>query len=55
MRLKVGQVSLFEEHTDIIKKNNRETVFGHKVFLSMGKSSLILDCVVERGNPADAT
>lgn len=47
-------VSLFEEHTDIIKKNNRETVFGHKVFLSTGKSSLILDCVVERGNPADS-
>ena len=46
--------SVFEEHTDIIKKGPRETVFGHKVFLSTGPSSLILDCVVERGNPADS-
>ena len=47
--------SLFEEHTDIIKKSPRETVFGHKVFVSTGaRSSLILDCVVERGNPADS-
>ena len=46
--------SIFEEHTDIIKKSPRETVFGHKVFLSTGASSLILDCVVERGNPADS-
>ncbi len=40
--------------TDIIKKSPRETVFGHKVFVSTGASSLILDCVVERGNPADS-
>ena len=46
--------SVFEEHTDILKKSPRETVFGHKVFLSTGPSSLILDCVVERGNPADS-
>ena len=46
--------SVFEEHTDIIKKSPRETVFGHKVFVSTGPSSLILDCVVERGNPADS-
>ena len=46
--------SIFEEHTDIIKKSPRETVFGHKVFVSTGPSSLILDCVVERGNPADS-
>ena len=46
--------SVFEEHTDIIKKSPRETVFGHKVFVSTGASSLILDCVVERGNPADS-
>ena len=46
--------SLFEEHTDIIKKSPRETVFGHMVFVSTGASSLILDCVVERGNPADS-
>ena len=46
--------SVFEEHTDILKKSPRETVFGHKVFVSTGVSSLILDCVVERGNPADS-
>ena len=46
--------SIFEEHTDVIKKSPRETVFGHKVFVSTGPSSLILDCVVEPGNPADS-
>ena len=43
--------SLFEEHTDIIKKSPRETAATR--CLSHGASSLILDCVVERGNPAD--
>lgn len=47
-------VSIYEEHTDIIKKGNRETIFGHKIFLTCGKSSLMLDCVVKRGNPADS-
>ena len=47
-------VSIFQEHTDIIEKGSRETVFGHKIFLSCGKSSLMLDCVVKRGNPADS-
>ncbi len=36
------------------KGTDWETVFGHKVFVSTGASSLILDCVVERGNPADS-
>ena len=48
-------VSIFEEHTDIIRKGQRETTFGHKVFLTAGKSSLVLDCVTLRGNPADST
>jgi IS5 family transposase len=47
-------VSLFETHTDILVKGRRETEFGHKVFLTGGASNLILDCLVERGNPADA-
>jgi len=47
-------LSIFESHTDIIKKGQREIVYGHKVLLSGGKSNLILDCVIERGNPADA-
>jgi IS5 family transposase len=46
--------SVFECHTDIIEKGNRETVYGHKLFLTTGRSGLILDCLVERGNPADA-
>ena len=29
-------------------------VFGHKIFLSCGRSSLILNCEVLPGNPADA-
>ena len=48
-------VSIFEPHTDIIPKGGRETVFGHKVWLSAGASNLILDCIMERGNAADST
>lgn len=47
-------VSFFEEHTDIIVKGRRDTQFGHKVFLTGGASNLILDCLIERGNPADS-
>lgn len=47
--------SIFECHTDIIEKGNRERVYGHKLFLTTGQSGLILDCVVERGNPADSS
>jgi IS5 family transposase len=46
-------VSLFEPHTDIIVKDRRDTIYGHKVCLTGGASNLILDCVVARGNPAD--
>lgn len=45
--------SIFEEHTDIIKKGQREAVYGHKIFLTCGPSSLILNCEVLPGNPAD--
>lgn len=48
-------VSIFEPHTDIIKKDRRETLFGHKLCLTTGKSGMILDCVVLDGNPADST
>lgn len=48
-------VSIFEPHTDIIIKKRRETEFGHKLCLTTGASSLVLDCVVEDGNPADST
>ena len=46
-------VSIFEEHTDLIRKGGRETVYGHKVFLSCGRSSLILDCL--RCGASDST
>ena len=48
-------LSIFETHTDIIVKAEREVVFGHKICLSAGASSLILDCSIEDGNPADST
>lgn len=48
-------VSIFEPHTDIIRKDRRDTYYGHKVTLSTGRSGLVLDAVVEGGNPADAT
>jgi transposase, IS5 family len=47
-------VSLFEPHADIIVKGNREVQYGHKLNLVTGKSGLILDVVIEAGNPADA-
>jgi len=47
-------VSFFEEHTDIIVKGSRDTQYGHKVFLTGGRTGMILDCVIERGNPNDA-
>lgn len=48
-------VSIFEPHTDIIVKDQRETLYGHKVFLNVGASGMIIDMLLERGNPADAT
>jgi len=48
-------VSIFEPHTDIIRKDRRDTYYGHKVTLSTGRSGLILDVVIEKGNPADST
>ncbi len=46
-------VSIFEEHTDIIIKDRRDTYYGHKICLTGGASNLILDCVILEGNPAD--
>lgn len=47
-------VSIFETHADIIAKGNRDPVYGHKICLTGGASSMILDCVIEEGNPADS-
>ncbi len=46
--------SLFEPHMDIVVKGGRGTQYGHKLNLSTGRSGLVLDAVVEDGNPADA-
>ena len=48
-------VSIFEEHTDIIVKDRRDTFYGHKICLTTGRSTLVTDCVILQGNPADST
>lgn len=48
-------VSIFETHTDILRKDNRDTYYGHKLTLTGGASGLVLDWVLEEGNPADST
>jgi IS5 family transposase len=48
-------VSIFEPHTDVIVKDNRDTFYGHKVCLTGGASNLIIDCLITDGNPADST
>jgi IS5 family transposase len=48
-------VSIFETHTDIIIKDRRETLYGHKLCLTSGASGVVTDVVVEQGNPADST
>jgi IS5 family transposase len=47
-------VSLFEPHADIIVKGARDVQYGHKLNLTTGRSGLILDLVIEPGNPADS-
>ena len=47
-------VSVFEDHSDILRKDFRETHYGHKICLNVGKTSMVLDCQILRGNPADA-
>jgi transposase, IS5 family len=55
-KVKAGDkiVSIFEPHTDIIVKDNRDTYYGHKVCLTAGASNLVLDLVVQEGNPPDS-
>lgn len=45
--------SIYERHTDIIVKGQRDSKFGHKVDIGTGASSLILTCCIPRGNPND--
>lgn len=46
-------VSIFETHTDIIVKGERDIVYGHKTFFSVGTSGLVLDTILVQGNPKD--
>jgi len=50
-------VSIFEEHTDIIKRGKSQcpTEFGHKVLFSTGKSGIITQYETFRGNPCDGS
>ncbi|TDW34090.1 DDE family transposase [Rhizobium azibense] len=47
-------MSLFEPHADIIVKGSRDVDYGHKLNLTTGRSGLILDLVIEAGNPTDS-
>jgi IS5 family transposase len=47
-------LSLFEPHADIIVKGARDVQYGHKLNLVSGRSGLILDVVIEDGNPVDS-
>ena len=39
--------SLFEPETEIIEKGQRDTIFGHVIALMVGKTSLVLDCLMD--------
>jgi len=49
--------SIFEPHTDLIKRGKEQTPveFGHKVFLAESAQGLITDYQVLDGNPSDTT
>jgi len=47
-------LSIFEPDTDLLVKGGRDPIYGHKICLSIGVSSLVLDCTIEQGNPADS-
>lgn len=46
-------VSLFEPHTDIIVKDKREVVYGHKVNLATQDHGFVTYLNIEKGNPSD--
>lgn len=47
-------VSRCEPHADIIVKDSRDVEDGHKLNPTTGRSGMILDLVIEAGNPADS-
>lgn len=48
-------LSIFEQHTDVICRGKTQSPaeFGHKVFFATGKSGLVTQYEVLRGNPGD--
>lgn len=48
-------VSIFEPHTDIIVKGDREVLYGHKINLATQENGFITYLKIEQGNPADST
>jgi transposase, IS5 family len=48
-------VSIFEPDTDILVRGSSQPIYGHKLCLTIGASSMVLDVYIERGNPADVT
>ena len=48
-------VSLFEEHTDVIVKGDRDVLYGHKINLATQEDGYITYLNIESGNPADCT
>ena len=58
-----GRIGTFEREAGvdlrgahrIIVKDRTDTLYGHMISLTTGKSGLVLHCVIEQGNPADST
>ena len=46
-------VSLFEEHTDIIVKGDRDVLYGHKINLATQENGFITYLNIENVNPTD--
>lgn len=46
-------VSLFEPHTDIIVKTNRDVQYGHKINLATQAEGFVTYLNIETGNPSD--
>jgi IS5 family transposase len=48
-------VSIFEHHADVIVKDRREVLYGHKVCIAAGASGLVFDLQTLSGNPSDSS
>ena len=48
-------LSIFEPHTDIIIKDKRQVLYGHKLLIGTGSAGVVQFVSVLEGNPADST